>query len=510
MKICVIVPSENYLGQAGARIRYTRMTAALAEAGHSLTLLPIEKFKKIDHDVYLLSKCFDANALVVAQMVAARGKIVGVDLFDDYFSDQKDSRFQRLRGWLIGCLERADFVLCSTPVMRRVAEQYAPNLPVHVMNDPFGRYDVRTLRQNLARKHATLWANGVLNVAWYGMGDNPYFPVGLADLAAFSGDLAAMQGRGFVVRLNILTNSRAMTGDALAALSTIPVPYELHEWNEAEEQKLLTRTHVVFLPVSAQNFSVAKSLNRAVTALCSGSQVLSAGFPLYKPFSDFIYRDAAQIVSDLKASRPRVRAETLKSLDLVLRAHADPAVEARGLASFLETIIHGKTAQSAFSQNERPSTAVIHGVESSASAHKFAKRMAALSIASPLTSLKLNFDLRFDWNEQRTGLDLLVSEDACKLLAPQAAAKAVPYGKVIDFEFRKIGQEAVPSLMCEGRELADCGSPAGKLAAYSSVMSTILHVMEELFPDIPCVFSENWRLPWPILSASVGTPLGAH
>ncbi|WP_341487078.1 hypothetical protein [Pararhizobium sp. A13] len=509
MKICVVVPSESYLGQAGARIRYMRMTAALVEAGHSLTLLPIEKFKKIDHDVYLLSKCFDATALVVAQMVAASGKVLGVDLFDDYFSDPKDSRFQRLRGWLVGSLARADFVLCSTPVMRRIAEQYAPDLPVHVMNDPFGRHDIGTLRQNLAKKNATLWAKGVLNVAWYGMGDNPYFPVGLADLVAFSGELAAMQGRGFDVRLNILTNSRAMTGDALAALSAIPVAYEIHEWNEAEEQNLLARTHVVFLPVSAQNFSVAKSLNRAVTALCSGNQVLSVGFPLYEPFSDFIYRDASQVVSDLKAGRPRVRAETLKSLDRVLRAHADPAVEARGLASFLEAIIFGKTAPSVLSENARPPTALIHGVESSASAHKFAKRMLALSIASPLTNLELNFDLRFDWNEQRTGLDLLVSEAACQLLTPQAAAKSVPYGKIIDFEFRKIGQDDVPSLACEGRELADCGSPAGKLAAYSSVMSAILQVMEELFPRIPCIVSESWRLPWPISSENVRTPLGA-
>ncbi len=507
MRICVVVPSESYLRQAGARIRYTRMTAALAEAGHSLTLLPIEKFKKIDHDVYLLSKCFDATALVVAQMVAASGKVLGVDLFDDYFSDPKDSRFQRLRGWLIGCLARADFVLCSTPVMQRVAQQYAPDLPVHVMNDPFGHHDVKTLRHHLAKKNATLWANGVLNVAWYGMGDNPYFPVGLADLAAFSGELAAMQGKGFDVRLNILTNRRAMTADALAALSATPVPYELHEWDEAEEQKLLTQTHVVFLPVSAQNFSVAKSLNRAVTALCSGNQVLSVGFPLYEPFSDFIYRDPSQVVNDLKAGRPRVRAETLKPLDRVLRAHADPAVEARGLASFLKAIIEGKTTQSVLSQNARPSTALIHGVESSGSIHKFAKRMGALSIASPLTPLNLNFDLRFDWNEQGTGLDLLVSEGACDLLAPTTAAKAVPHGKIMDLEFRKIGLDDFPSLACGGRELADSGSPAGKLAAYSPVMSAIRQVMAELLPDVSCVLSENWRLPWPISSA---TPLGAH
>lgn len=510
MKICVVVPSEDYLKRAGVRIRYRRIATFLQVAGHRLTLLPVGEFKKIDHDVYLFSKCFDANALVIAQMAASHGRIVGVDLFDDYFSQKDDSRFQRLRGWLTGALTNADFVLCSTPVMRRVAEQYAPTVPAFVMNDPYEPYDIESLRRQLTRKHAGLWAKSMLNVAWYGMGDNPHFPVGLSDLVAFSDELDAMQGRGFDVRLTVLTNARAMTGDGLAALSALPLPYEVREWSEAEERRLLAWSHVVFLPVSAQNFSVAKSLNRAITALCAGNQVLSAGFPLYKPFDDFIYRDATLLIDDLNAERPRVRAETLRPLDKILRAHADPAGEARGLIGFLEGIARCKAdgaAATAVSRS-RPWGALVHGFESSGAVHKLVKRLRGLSVGSPMNNLKLNFDIRFVWNERRTGLDLLLWENICGLLPPSLAEKTVPGGKVIDFEYRKLDQEALPELACDGGYLADCESPAAKLAAYPHVMSAVLRVMKDLFPDIPCTVSENWRVPWSIPSDHVHRPRG--
>ncbi len=497
MRLCVVVPTEEYLKQAGVRIRYRRIATFLEAAGHHLTLLPVGEFRTIDHDVYLFSKCFDASALVIAQMAASHGSMVGIDLFDDYFSQKDDSRFQRLRGWLTAALTQADFVLCSTPVMRRVAEQYAPAVPTFVMNDPYERYDIRSLRQQLIRKHTTLWAQGVLNVAWYGMGDNPHFSVGLSDLVAFSGELDALQGKGFDVRLKVLTNARAMTGDGLAALSALPLPYDVYEWSEAEENKLLAWSHIVFLPVSAQNFSVAKSLNRAITALCAGNQVLSAGFPLYGPFKDFIYRDASLLVEDLRAECPRVRAETLRPLDNVIRAHADPASEAQRLMAFLQGIARGR-ARAGEASTRRPSGAMIHGIESSGAAHKLLRRSHGLSVGSPFSNLKLNFDVRFVWNERRTGLDLLVCEKVCGLLPPELAERAAPAGKIIDFEYRKLEQETLPELACEGGLLADCESPAAKLAVYPHVMKTIFRIMKDVFPDVSCTLSESWRMPWPI------------
>ena len=100
MKIAVLIPSEKQKEQAGVRIRYDRIAEPLKALGHSLELIPIQSLTEAQsrkHDVFLVSKCYDARAPLAAMHLAAAGKFVGVDLFDDYFSQRQDSRFIRLR-----------------------------------------------------------------------------------------------------------------------------------------------------------------------------------------------------------------------------------------------------------------------------------------------------------------------------------------------------------------------------------------------------------------------------
>src|SRR4051794_38252147 len=102
MNIRVLIPSEEYRGYAGARIRYGRLAAELQERGITLTLQDIGEFAP-EHettDALLISKCHDARALVAAAAAYQRGQLVGVDLFDDYFSQTGDSRLVRYRNWL--------------------------------------------------------------------------------------------------------------------------------------------------------------------------------------------------------------------------------------------------------------------------------------------------------------------------------------------------------------------------------------------------------------------------
>ncbi|TDW25971.1 hypothetical protein EV128_116144 [Rhizobium azibense] len=494
MRICVVVPTQKYLKNAGARIRYQRIKDPLQTIGHEFEVLPIDDIDKLDHDIYLFSKCYDAKALLIARMASQSGKIVGVDLFDDYFSQTDDSRTQRFRTWLREFLRDADFILCSTPVLRDVARQYTPELPIHVMGDPFDSYDADTLRRLLNHKHSDLWATQVIKVAWYGRGDNALYPVGLADLSAFAPQLADLQNSGFEVRLEILTNTQAMTGDALAALRSIPVPYALQEWSETAEQTLLSHCQVVFLPVSAQRFSISKSLNRCVTALYKGCQILSAGYPLYRAFDEVIYRDASKLAEDLRDKRPRLRLETLTSLERLLHIHADPVAGALGLASFLSSIVSSKIQPAGSAKKARPSAVFLHGLESTPLAHKFVRRHKGLSICSPFSDMKLNFDIRFQWNAQRTGLDLLFSEHAQKLLPRDLVAKSVLHGKINDLHFRKIDQRDLPLLACDAASLGDSTPPIGKYASYAPVIATINRAVYKLFPETVCIISENSRM----------------
>jgi hypothetical protein len=485
MKICVLTPSATNLASAGVRVRYRRIESPLLELGHELSVQPITEFKRpqdFKHDVYIVSKCYDARALVAARLITARGGALGVDLFDDHYSQISDSRFTWRREWLTALLASADFMLCSTPAMQAIARRIAPNHPAHILNDPYGQLDRPAVATALARKLDRLHQTRTLRLGWFGVGENAYFSVGLADLAAFGGELARLRTSRFDVRLEILTNRRAVTADALAALGRLPLPFELDEWTQQREATLLERCTACFLPVNAQSFSVVKSLNRAVTALTAGTQVLSAGYPLYESLGEFIYRDVGQLASDLESRRPLLRPETLESFAHLMDSHASPTAEAGKLSAFLQRSSRRPTTQ-------MPLLAVVHGPYSTRGAHQFVQNMGGLSVASPFAKQQLPYDLRFVWRPNGPGIDLLIASDRRRLLAPKFAEHLVPDSKFLDAPYHRL------DLAQLGRD-ADWDTTLGRLrnpAAISAVLGDGMAFVERalllLFPGITCVRS---------------------
>ncbi len=484
MKICVLAPSASYLASAGVRVRYRRIESPLSELGHELSVLPITEFKRpqdFKHDVYIVSKCYDARALVAARLIAARGGALGVDLFDDYYSQISDSRFTWRREWLTALLASADFIVCSTPAMQALAQRIAPNHPAHILNDPYGQLDRRAVAAALAHKLERLHQTRTLRLGWFGVGDNPYFSVGLADLAAFGGELARLRTSRFDVRLEILTNRRAVTADALAALHRLALPFELDEWSEQREATLLERCTACFLPVNAQSFSVVKSLNRAVTALTAGTQVLSAGYPLYESLGEFIYRDAGQLLADLEDRRPLLREETLESFAHLMESHASPTAEAYKLSAFLQK------------PSQRPTTqmfvAVVHGPYSTRDAHLFVQNMGGLSVASPFATQQLPYDLRFILRPNGPGIDLLIASDKRRLLAPKFAAHLVPDSNFLDAPYHRLDLAQLGGDADWDTTLGRLRNPAAISAVLGDGMAFVERALLLLFPGITCVRS---------------------
>lgn len=504
MKIGILLPSEQQKAQAGVRIRYQRMEQALSRLGHQLELLPMQALTSkaaFSHDAYLISKCYDARAMVAARVIEELGKPVGVDLFDDYFSQTDDSRFVRLRYWLRALLKHSSYVLCSTPRMKELARRYAPALPVHVMNDPSAPHEPEKLADTMRRNLVFARENRRLNVAWFGIGDNPDFPVGLEDLAAYGGELARLRGFGFAVHLEILTNLRAMTPERLALLRRLPLPYTLEEWTEDRERELLERSLLCFLPVNAQSFSTVKSLNRAVTALSMGTQVLSAGYPLYQPFAELIYRDAETFMVDLSQGSLRLREETLPLLADRFAEQADVENEAAMFAAFLERQVLPSAKIPAGA-----GAAVIHGMETLGDVHKFAQRMGVLSVASPFAKAELNYDLRFRFAENGTGFDVLISSKKTDLLPPELRLGLKEGADILSTKYMKLETSTLfPDLNIRGAALAAMGSPCGHTAAYAPVMDGIAGVMSRLFPGMACFQAEQSKLlPWHVSANESG------
>ena len=86
-------------------------------------------------DIVILSKIFTSDSLHIISLCRALRVKVGIDLFDDYFSDKNLSVFSRLRAWLELVSTLVDFMICSTDRMKDIASEYFQGDLVHKIND---------------------------------------------------------------------------------------------------------------------------------------------------------------------------------------------------------------------------------------------------------------------------------------------------------------------------------------------------------------------------------------
>ncbi len=488
MRICVLVPSEDHLATAGVRIRYQRIGTKLRQKGHALEVIVIDAVQPQSRplaDVYLLCKCHDARAIVLAAELRAQGVHLGADFFDDYYAQDGDSRFVYIREWLRDIAPNLTFALCSTPLMLETLRALLPQLPLHMMNDPFDSIDEDALGRLTDTKLERARATATLDIGWFGIGDNPHFPVGLSDLKDFSGVLQAFNRCGFAPRLSILTNRRALTPDRLELLSRLPLPWRLEEWTQEGERQLVRESYVCFIPVNAQRFSTVKSLNRCVTALSGGAQVLSTGYPLYRSLGDFVYLSATTLISDLKYGTPKLRAASLAPLLNLLHQHADPAEESNRLEDFLQA-----RTPAAITRPEAPALAVVHGRLSPSPVHKFTQRLGHLSVAGPWNSTPANYDVKIAPLPGGGKLAIHLSEKAIKRLDRQAAARVETStardGKTTSYLPLESGILAGMTTAL----MAKLSFDSVFASIYTDLMQAVEKELRQLFPLTGVIFSE--------------------
>ncbi len=485
MRLTILIPSEEYKAYAGARIRYLRLERELAQQGVAMTLRDIGHFdsREAADDIFVISKCHDARSVIVAAVLSRRGKLVGVDLFDDYFSDPEDSRLIRYRRWLSQLLEVCDFALCSTEAMAGVVRKYC-DLPIHVMNDPASDEPDEGYSELLSRKLAEAQEARRIRVVWFGQGDNPYFSAGLTDLARYGAELAGLAQSGMAAEITVLTNVRSLTANGLSLIRELPIAAEVREWSEDAERDALQSAMLAFLPVNATAFSRAKSLNRAITALKAGCQVLSAGYPIYAQLEPLIYREVDDFLSDLVAGRLRLSQATLKSYIEKMEALASVSGEASRLVVFL----------SALQPNlpRAPETlTVIHGHSTRGEVHRLAKSVNGLSVATPYCTASLDFDVIFRGDP--FSLRMLISKDASRRLLPHYRRRLGRSGRIHGTRYRMFGEPpgAAPLETAED----DVAFAPAMLAAYSHVLRQMEQRLFAAFGPSRTIFSETSHLP---------------
>ncbi len=525
MKVRVLVSSNEQMNNAGVRIRYKRLQEQLKRFQVHMSISAIGDFSdpaKLEDDVYLLSKCYDVRSAVFIQNAKDLGKAIGVDLFDDYFSQKEDSRLGRYRIWLNNSIQLMDFVLTSTQTMRENIQDYLLDVPTLVVDDPAPEINLNNLSCLVERKIAEVQREGSIKLAWFGIGDNPRFPVGLRDLTAFSPKLAELRDTGHKVKLEILTNRRAMTSDVLSALKRLPVPYSIGQWSESAQQALLERSHACFIPVNAQSFSIVKSLNRAVSAMVSGNQVISAGYPLYEPLTDFIYRDPKKLVQDLSANSPLLRADTIKMLSDLLDARASAEREADRLCTFFRDVLNKKSGSAGWSgTNDRTSSSraliamrsirrlfssnlggeisddavrygIIHGRDSPDRYYKFLRKAGTLSIGSPFQPAKSDFDVVFSFYKKTGYLRVFVETKVVERVDESIRKKLIAGGNIKGKSYSWLW---IDELLSETVRPHDSSSFV-QFMTYEYSMADLESALKRLFPEIECIISEHSLLPF--------------
>lgn len=489
MRVQVLVPSDEYRNYAGARIRYGRLQPSLADLGIGFELCDIEEFDpfRTECDVLIISKCHDARSLVAAAGLARRGCLVGVDLFDNYFSQQSDSRLTRFRTWLSQVSRLCHFALCSTPAMVQLVSDYRSDLPFHVTNDPAADFRLPAMPDILESKLVDAQDSRTLRLAWFGIGDNPYFSVGLTDLLAHGASLTEFRDAGFDVDLTVLTNKRALDADGLEQIRRMPVRTTVREWSESAEEELLASAFACVIPVNFQQFSIAKSLNRAVTALTSGCQVLSLGYPLYEALDTLLYRQPADLIGDLQRGSMRLSSRTLDTYRDLLAKFASPHNEASKLARFLREL----RAPVALEQGP---IAVVHGYSTSSTAHKLVKEIGGLSVGSPYCTARMAFDIIFK-EVQPQVLAMFVSAGVADRLSADLRQQLRP-AEAIDKNRYWLLPDASDSAASLGQRTEAQQPPlTHQIASYAPTMDQIRRRLEDTLDPSQIILSETAPLP---------------
>lgn len=495
MKITFVIPSREFLASAGARIRYLRMVPLAEAAGHTVNLVPITEFAALDDpgEAVIFSKCFDARAIVAAARCRAEGRAVGIDLFDDYFTQAQDSRMTLYRTWLEQMLARADYAICSTPRMAEIVAMRSPELPVHVFNDPAADTREDTLPDLIEEKRLRALAERRIALCWFGIGDNPFFPVGLEDLTAFGGRFAQLEASGWQIDLTVLTNARALDPDRLARLGKLPFPTTVELWSEERETELLLESLCCFLPVNSQPFSIAKSLNRAVSALTAGCQVVWAGYPLYRQFDALVYEDPARFAADLEAGTLRHSKENFETYRELMNEFASLETEVARMIAFLETTITSRAANSSANSDDSRIPVLIHGVQTNGNAHKAEPHNRVLSVGTPLSPPTLAYDVLFAGKITGGDLHMLVADSALSRLPPEIAARKRHFGRI-----NKMTYFSIDWPEDRARALHDWTRAhlAETLAAYTGLFDKVTRRLEQVFGPIDVMISESSKLPF--------------
>jgi hypothetical protein len=413
---------------AGYKVRTKPITDALNNYGFSIDIIQLSDFianyqtLKSSYEIVVFSKLYKDIALLLASDLKKSGKILVLDLFDNYLTYSPSSLARGLQRRMATIVSLANGVIASTENMKQIVQKLGHQNVVHI-GDP--------IQPNLnGDQFLNKWysSSNELIFTWFGISGNPFYNAGLMDLIESVRRIANLFRQLepiYQCRLVICTNNNPEIVRVLEVMRSHSIPTSFQLWEVETFETLMSQTHCVLIPTNKTPFVMAKTHNRASTALMSGCLVLVDDHPEYNQLVPHVYQNWSSCSSDLLTLKKEQIIEKVKKAQDFLISFYSPDKLANQLAIFLrdQLIQNKKNLNDNKSSPSHLWPIFIVGKNSSGPEIKLGRRLNYLCVGSKLLNPNLNYDLEFNINKDGL-LEIILNEKGIKKGLSQISSKS--------------------------------------------------------------------------------------
>lgn len=280
--------------KASIRLRVLEPIAALREEGVDAGRYP-RLGSAQGYDVIVISKAFGRGAVKVASAARRAGSRLIFDICDNRFANNRVKGSQKHGQRTSALLSQADLVTVPTERMGHLLAQQTPEIAGRLRVVPDMLEDLSMLatrrltvmeRVRLARLRRFLAAHpGALHCVWFG--NNMAGVSGVGQLDEAIAQLSQFAAR-HPVTLTIINNQPA---SYRAASPGWGIPSCFMPWTLASFPAALALHRVAIIPVSRNDYTAGKSINRPATAIMAGLGVIADAIESYEELRPFIALD---------------------------------------------------------------------------------------------------------------------------------------------------------------------------------------------------------------------------
>ena len=412
---------------AGYTIRTKPITESLHNYDFSVNIIELSDFTanyttlKSSYEIVVFSKLFNDLALLLASDLKKAGKILILDLFDNYLAYSPSCLGRGLQRRMATLVSLADGVIASTENMKQIVQKLGYQNVVQI-SDP--------IQPNLnGDKFLNKWysSSPELIFTWFGISGNPHYKAGLMDLIESVRRIANLFRQLepiYQCRLVICTNNNTNIVKVLEVMRSHSISTSFQLWEPDTFEILMSQTHCVLIPTNNTPFVMAKTHNRASTAIMSGCLVLVDDHPEYNQLVPHVYQNWSDFTSDLLTlNREQIVKKVSKAQDFLMSIYS-PETITRKLATFLnKQLMENPENKDKNAVKNHLSPMFIVGKNSSGPEIKLARKAGYLCVGSKLLNPNLSYDIQFEIMQDSDLLELILNEKAIKKFLPNISSQ---------------------------------------------------------------------------------------